>query len=327
MIEKHFLTFITLLSVIFLVLICIISFGNYVSESGKTYPADATNTAVSGLDDSQSIASGSLPTNENPSMTQDTGFSNTIPNSELEEKAKSGWELIWNDEFNSELINDKYWTLETGENIWGNNELQYYTDRTDNCYTEDGKLIIRGLQEKYRNSDYTSARIITKNKIDFLYGKIEVKAKLPEGNGLLPAIWLLPCEDIYNDRLKNGEFDLVEMLGNDPEEIYGVAHYYINKQTKSYKRYGDGTDYSEDFHIYSIEWDSQKIEWLVDDKVYLTFNFNNTFDENYKPFNQYFYLIINLAIGGDWPGDDLSKTTFPSLLEIDYVRYYEKCTE
>jgi beta-glucanase (GH16 family) len=305
-----------------------LSSGNFVSESSKTYPADADNTIVSAPVDSHSVASKSPPTNEYPNTTPDSGFSNTIPDSELEEKAKSGWALIWNDEFNSDFINDKYWTLQTGENIWGNNELQYYTDRMDNCYIEDGKLIIRGLQEKYGNSDYTSARIVTKDKLSFLYGKIEIKAKFPEGKGLLPAIWFLPCNDIYDNRLQNGEFELAEMLGNDPEEIYGVAHYSFNHKTRSYKKYSDDTtDYSEDFHIYSVEWDSQKIEWLIDDKVYFTFNFNNTFDENYKPFNQYFYLIINLAIGGDWPGDDLRKTTFPSLLEIDYVRYYEKRTD
>jgi beta-glucanase (GH16 family) len=326
MIGKHILTIIAFLFIIFLVLIYIFSSGdNSITGSNNTFSSDADNTAVSIPVDSHSVVSGSLPTNENPTMTPDAGFSNMVPEAELEEKARSGWELIWNDEFNGSIINEEYWTLQTGEDIWGNNELQYYTDRTDNCYIKNGNLIIRGLREKYGNSDYTSARIVTKDKLSFLYGKIEIKAKLPEGVGLLSAFWFLPCQEIYNYRLKNGEFEMVEMLGNDPESIFAVAHYSFNKKTKSYEEYSDGTDYSRDFHVYSIEWDPQKIKWLVDDKVYFTFDFDSTFDENYDPFNKPFYLIINLAIGGDWPGDDLSKTVFPSLLEIDYVRYYEKC--
>lgn len=266
-------------------------------ELSKTYPKNRNNEAVNN--------------------------SNNISDSELKEKTKLGWNLIWNDEFNNDIINDKYWTLQNGVGIWGNNELQYYTNRIENCYITDGKLIIRGLKENYENYHYTSGRIVTKGKFDFLYGKIEIKAKFPEGNGLLPAIWLLPCEDNYDSRIKNGEIDLAEMLGNNPKFIYGVAHYYSKKATRSYEKYSSGTtDFSKEFHIYSIEWDSQQIKWMIDDKVYFTFNLKNTFNEKYDPFNKKFYLIINLAIGGDWPGNDLSQTTFPSLFEIDYVRYY-----
>lgn len=249
---------------------------------------------------------------------------NIIPSSELKAKLESGWNLVWNDEFNREVINNNFWILQNGGGIWGNNELQYYTDRSDNCYIEDGKLIIRALKENYQNHQYTSARLTTKEKIDFLYGKIEIKAKLPAGKGLFPAFWLLPCEDSYGDRKKNGEIDLVEMLGNDPRFIYGVAHYSLNNKYRSYKKYSNKKDFSKELHIYSIEWSEKNLVWLIDDIVYFSFDFKKIFTNNYIPFNKKFYLIINLAVGGNWPGFDLTNTTFPSKIEIDYVRYYKK---
>lgn len=319
---KRIIILIAILFIVLLALTYIISSDNNLIlkfsrvniKNDNNKAANTPNSSQEYVDESNSIDSKSPPPEDNL---------NKIPDSELAEKTKSGWELTWNDEFNTKKINENYWTLQTGEDIWGNNELQYYTNRSDNCIIKDGMLIIKGLKEKYGNSNYTSARIATKNKVNFLYGKLEIKAKFPKGNGLFPAIWLLPCEDSYNDRRKNGEIDLAEMLGNNPKVIYGVAHYSFNNKKKSYKKYSDGiTDYSEGFHVYSIEWDSQKIDWLIDDKVYFTFNFNNSFDETYDPFNKRFYLIINLAIGGDWPGYDLSKTDFPSMVEIDYIRYY-----
>lgn len=253
-------------------------------------------------------------------------LSNIVPSSELDQKLQSGWHLVWNDEFgNHDAIDNRNWSLQTGGGyIWGNNELQYYTDRPENCCIENGKLIIKGKKEDYQNYQYTSARITTKEKIEFLYGKLEIKAKLPKGKGLFPAIWLLPCEDNYGNRKKNGELDIVEMLGNDPSFIYGVAHYSLKEQNRTYKKYSHGsTDFSEDYHVYSIEWSPQDIKWLVDDEVYLLLNLNETFSNTYNPFNKKFYLIMNLSIGGDWPGYDFDNTVFPALFEIEYVRYYE----
>ncbi|HBM79886.1 MAG TPA: glycoside hydrolase [Clostridiaceae bacterium] len=316
--KKYIYVQITLLFVIFLSPLCIISskkdlwnHNNY--KSNNAYSGNKKNESIYPSNDLQDSIS-KEPANS----------SNNISDSELNEKAKSGWNLAWNDEFNSNAVDDKYWTLQNGGDLWGNNELQYYTDREENCYIKDGKLIIRGLKEDYRNHQYTSARIVTKEKLEFLYGKIEVKAKFPEGNGLFPAIWLLPCENNYGDGKKNGEIDLVEILGNDPEVIYGVAHYSLKNQNRSYKRYSDGiTNFSMGFHVYSIEWSPQEIKWMVDDKAYFSLNLMRTFDKTYNPFNKKMYLIMNLAIGGNWPGNNLGKTTFPSYVEIDYVRYYK----
>lgn len=251
--------------------------------------------------------------------------SNSIPISELTRKSENGWRLVWNDEFNRELINNRFWTLQNGGGIWGNNELQCYTDRSDNCYIENGKLMIRAIKESYKDHQYTSARIITRDKVDFLYGKIEIKAKLPSGKGLFPAFWLLPSNDNYGSRNKNGEIDIVELLGNDTRFIYGVAHYSLNDEFRSYKKYNDNNkDFSKDFHVYSIEWSQDRIIWLIDDREYFTFDLEKKFNDEYNPFNKKFYLIMNLAVGGNWPGFDFTNTTFPAHVEIDYVRYYKR---
>lgn len=235
------------------------------------------------------------------------------------------WRLVWCDEFDGNEINNKYWTLQNGGGIWGNNELQYYTDRPENCFVKDGRLVIRAIKEAYQKNQYTSARIITKEKVDFLYGKIDIKAKLPTGVGLLPAFWLLPCEDTYSDRKKNGEIDIMEMLGNNPKIVYAVAHYSLADKNKTWGKYDNADiDFSKDFHIYSLEWSQQELKWLVDNKLYYSMDLERTFDTDYNPFTKRFYLIMNFAVGGDWPGTPLNKTVFPSDMEIEYVRYYKK---
>lgn len=235
-----------------------------------------------------------------------------------------GWKLIWHDEFNGNTINEQYWTLQKGGEIWGNNELQNYTDRPKNAFVSDGNLIIRGLKENYDGYHYTSARIVTKEKVDFQYGRIDIKAKFPSGKGLFPALWLLPTKDNYNSYQKNGEIDIVEILGNDPHMIYGVAHFSKGDEHRAYSKFRNGTDFSKDFHVYSIEWDVDSIKWSVDNLVYYTFDLDGTFDEKYNPFDKNFYLIMNLALGGDWPGSDFSGTVFPAEMKVDYVRYYTR---
>lgn len=241
-------------------------------------------------------------------------------------KSPRGWELMWSEDFDSLEIDSRFWTLQTGENYWGNAELQYYTNRPENCFVRDGRLIIRGLKEDYQNSHYTSARITTKGKLDFLYGRIDIKAKLPKGRGLLPAFWLLPSTDMYNDRRRNGEIDIMEMLGHEPMVIYGVAHYVTgDTSTRSYGTYFDQhTDFSQGFHVFSLEWHPERLTWLIDNQPYYSLNLKRTFNDNYKPFTTDFYLIMNLAIGGNWPGNPTDMSIFPAEMEIDYIKYFKK---
>lgn len=244
--------------------------------------------------------------------------------SENATKAQSRWKLVWADEFEGETIRQENWTLQVGGDLWGNNELQYYTDQAENCYVQNGRLVILGLKQSYRNKDYTSARITTKGKVNFLYGKIEIKAKLPQGQGLFPAFWLLPTENNYGTRRKNGEIDIMEMLGHKPQVIYGVAHYSLKNKAKSFgKYYGRQKDFINNYHIYSLEWTPQELKWSVDNQTYYSLDLNKTFTSTYQPYHKPFYLIMNLAIGGNWPGAPSPDTVFPAPVEIDYVRYYQ----
>lgn len=234
------------------------------------------------------------------------------------------WQMSWSEEFNDNVIDPKYWSLQEGAGIWGNKELQCYTPRPDNCYVSDGKLIIQALREDFQASKYTSARITTKDKMDFLYGKIEIRAKLPAGKGIFPAFWLLPREDNYHNRHKNGELDIMEMLGHEPNIIYGVAHFDKKKAFKTSKTFDRrDIDFSQDFHRFALEWSPHKLKWLVDDNLYYSLDLDKHFDENYSPFKHRFFLIMNLAIGGSWPGSPSQETRFPAVMEIDYLRYYK----
>lgn len=237
---------------------------------------------------------------------------------------KDDREGYWSDEFDGREINDHFWTIQQGGGIWGNNEMQYYTANPKNCRLENGKLIIAGQKEDYNGMHYTSARISTKEKVDFHFGSIEIKAKLPKGKGLLPAIWLMPTENIYSPRRKNGEIDIVEMLSEDPKVIYGVAHFLTEKKSKESIKYYYGEDLSKDFHVYALEWNSRQLKWLIDNQVYYTLDLEKTFEGDFNPFTKRFYLIINLAIGGNWPGYIIDDQAFPAEMEIDYVRYREK---
>lgn len=236
-------------------------------------------------------------------------------------------ELVWSEEFNYEGLPDSdKWSYNVGGHGWGNNELQYYTKkRSDNARVEDGKLIITAKKETFKKKQYTSARLITKNKGDWKYGKIEVRAKLPDGFGTWPAIWMLPTLDRGLDWPKDGEIDIMEHVGYNLGTVYGTIH------TKKYNHM-IGTqksdsiyiaDLHENFHVYSINWDDKQITWSVDNEEYLTL-FKENEDELGWPFDKEFHLILNLAVGGNWGGKmGVDEDIWPKQLEVDYVRVYQ----
>lgn len=243
-----------------------------------------------------------------------------------------GWELIWQDEFDSKYINSNHWEFEV--NAWGggNNELQYYTNRPQNAFIRDGKLVIRALKETYTGPEgtreYTSARLRTKNKGDWKYVRVDVKAKLPYGQGLWPAIWMLPTDQVYGGWPASGEIDIMELLGHEPNKIYGTIHYlgmsgFREKQGGFYVL--PGGDFSSGFHVFTIVWDSLGIKWYVDNKKYFEVTgWNSPVGPFPAPFDQRFHLILNVAVGGDWPGSPDETTVFPQEMEVDYVRVYRK---
>jgi beta-glucanase (GH16 family) len=237
--------------------------------------------------------------------------------------------LVWQDEFNyTGLPDPEKWSYDVGGSGWGNNELQYYTDsREENARVENGNLIIEARREDYGGKKYTSARLVTKNKGDWAYGRIEVKARLPEGVGTWPAVWMLPTEWIYGSGNwpDVGEIDIMEHVGYDEGVIHGTIHTHDFNHMDGTQKGGTISlrNPTGAFHVYAIEWTEDKIEWFVDDQKYFTFE-NNGNGWSAWPFDHPFHLILNIAIGGDWGGvEGVDNSIFPQKLEIDYVRVYK----
>jgi beta-glucanase (GH16 family) len=241
-----------------------------------------------------------------------------------------GWTFettpVWADEFNyTGLPDSTKWGYDMGGSGWGNNELEYYTNSIDNAGVANGLLTITAKKETKEGRNYTSARLVTTNKGDFLYGRIEVKAKLPAGKGTWPAIWMLPTDWAYGDWPKSGEVDIMEHVGYDQDVIHISAHteaYYfkINTQKTSTRKIVNATT---DFHVYRMDWTPYALRGYIDDQ--LIFQFANE-GKGYTvwPFDKRFHLLLNLAVGGDWGGaNGVDDTIFPTAMQVDYVRVYK----
>jgi len=244
-----------------------------------------------------------------------------------------GWRLVWNDEFKGPSIDSGKWEFEVNGRGGGNNELQYYTDRIENAFIENGALVLQALKEQYTGTDgtrsYTSARIKTKNKGDWKYGRFDIRARLPFGQGVWPAIWMMPTDAVYGSWPASGEIDIMEELGHEPNKVYQTLHFGgvgAHSQTGgSYVLQSD--DFSRDFHLFTLEWDSTAIRWFVDNNIVQIKKVDSwytTADQRPAPFDQRFYLILNLAVGGNWPKSPDAGTTFPQRLTVDYVRVFQK---
>jgi beta-glucanase (GH16 family) len=241
----------------------------------------------------------------------------------------AGYSLKWSDEFNGTALDQHSWSYETGDGCpnlcnWGNNELQYYTNSMDNLFFQDGKMIIEAKQQAVGGKNYTSARIKTQDKKPIKYGRIDIRAKLPVGKGIWPAFWMLPENSVYGGWPKSGEIDITELLGQEPNKVYGTLHYGPgpgSTQISRNKVLSNGT-FNDEFHVFSINWKQDKIEWLIDGNIFSTAD-KSAFGSNNYPFNEDFYLLINLAVGGNWPGNPDATTYFPQWLIVDYVRVYQ----
>lgn len=240
---------------------------------------------------------------------------------------KNGWRLVWSDEFNYKGLPDtSKWNYDVGsDHGWGNNELEYYTyRRKENARVENGKLIIEARKEKADSFNYTSARLLTRGKASWQYGKIEVKAKIPKGVGSWPAIWTLA--DGMKRWPDDGEIDIMEHVGFHQGYIHGSIHckkyYHVIGTQKTDTVYVP--DCSSAFHVYSLEWDKEIIKVAVDGKVYFSFS-NEHKGYEYWPFDNKMFLILNIAVGGNWGGQKgVDDKAFPMKMEIDYVRVYQK---
>lgn len=252
------------------------------------------------------------------------------------QKVVTKTKLVLSEDFDTNgTLNPNLWSYDigTGNNGWGNNELQYYTDRTQNIVVEDGMLKITALKESYLGSSYTSAKILTKGKFNQKYGRIEARIKLPWGKGLWPAFWMLGSNIQTTDENPDnpttvfwpqcGEIDIMEYLGSNPTTVLGTVHgpSYSGGSaiTKSYSLTNNRFD--NDFHVFGIEWDENYINYYVDDVLYNQITPDDVPGE--WVFNQSFYIILNMAVGGNLPGSPNSETSFPQTMLVDYVRVYE----
>ena len=246
--------------------------------------------------------------------------------SETTETQKT-YELIWSDEFDGpdgSAVNSDKWVTEIGNNRgWGNNELQYYTDSLDNCRVEDGNLIITAIQEE-DGFQYTSARIKTKGKFEFQFGKVEMRAKLPQGMGIWPAFWMLGSDIDVNPWPQCGEVDIMEHVGRLPDVIHGTMHgpeYHGNMGIG--KSVTSESSIYENYHTYAVEWENDTIRWYFDDVQYHQVIRDKLPTTYTWVFNQDFFLLVNLAVGGNWPGKPDDTTVFPQTYTIDYIRVYQ----
>ena len=261
------------------------------------------------------------PSSQNPiqSNTSSTnggicvGDSISLHKPEFENLNQNGWDLIWHDEFENNCLDSGKWNIEN----WAaekNNELQYYSP--NNIKVEGGLLKLISKNEKFKGRDYTSGAVHSQGKFSFLYGKVEMRAKLPSGQGIFPAFWMMP--DKENTWLP--EIDIMEMVGHLPNEVWMVSHWLdTNGTLKSDYNTFIGDDFSKDFHTFSIEWTPESITWLIDGI--------ERFQSSKSIPSEPMYVYLNTAIGGNWPGSPDNSTVFPVIYEIDYVRVFQRKDE
>jgi beta-glucanase (GH16 family) len=243
----------------------------------------------------------------------------------LSVSAYAEYRLVWSDEFDGTALDLSKWTYDVGDN-WANNELQAYTSRPENSYIKDGNLVIVACKESYHEREYTSARIHTAGKGDFLYGKVEARMKLPKGQGMWPAFWMMPTDSEYGRWAASGEIDIMEST-NDAGHIGGTIHYggAPPDNTFSGGRYTqDGVSFADDFHIYTLEWQPYQMRWYIDGKLYSEKTEWHTKGYPFPaPFDKKFHIILNLAVGGNMPGPPDETTIWPQKVYVDWVRVYQ----
>lgn len=245
-----------------------------------------------------------------------------------------GWELVWSDEFDGDTLNSANWTFDIGGGGWGNGEAQYYTNRPENVRVENGLLVIEARQEKFEGSYYTSARILTQGLQAFQYGRIEARIKVPEGVGTWPAFWMLgdnfgrdTADPAASTWPNVGEIDIMEYVGREPDLVVGTVH------GPGYAGAGGLTKWNrqeypiaDDFHTFAVEWDVDGIRWFYDGEPYYDLSRDVVGDREWV-FDQPFFIILNLALGGTLGGTIALDTEFPQNLYVDYVRVYQPISD
>lgn len=236
-----------------------------------------------------------------------------------------GMNLVWADEFDGSTINSTNWTYDLGASGWGNNEWQNYTSSSNNSSVSDGFLTITARQEP--GGGYTSARMKSQGLQTFQYGRIDFRAKMPEGQGIWPALWMLG-ENINSVSWPAcGEIDVMELIGHQPSTTHGTAHWGSNFSVHQYQgsssTLSGGEKFSDSFHLFSVLWQENNISWYLDDQLFYSINSSQMNGQPY-PFNAQFFFIMNIAVGGNWPGYPDASTQFPQTMVVDYVRVFQQ---
>ena len=247
----------------------------------------------------------------------------------------SDWTLVWSDEFNAphhSPVDSSKWVSETGGGGWGNNELEYYTARPQNAYQQDGHLVIKVLEENYSGSDdvtrnYTSARLKTQGKFAQAYGRFEARIKIPRGQGIWPAFWMLGDDIDKAGWPTCGEIDIMENIGKEPTLVHGTIHgpgYSGAKGIGAPDSLPTGQRFADDFHVFAVEWEPKSIRFYVDDHLYETRTPADLPPGTKWVYDHPFFLLLNVAVGGDWPGNPDASSSFPQTMLVDYVRVYRR---
>ncbi|EYF07084.1 RICIN domain-containing protein [Chondromyces apiculatus] len=248
-----------------------------------------------------------------------------------------GWNLVFSDEFNGAngaAIDGSRWSAEIGGNGWGNAELQYYTNSTSNARQENGSLVITATPQGanqlgcwYGTCQYTSARLVSRGKFETTYGRVEARIKVPRGQGLWPAFWMLGNDIGSVGWPSCGEIDIMENVGKDPARLHGTLHgpgYSGGNPLTGSTTLPNGAPLADDYHVYGVEWEPSEIRWYLDGALYLRKTPADAPPGTSWVFNHNFFMILNVAVGGNWPGSPDGSTSFPQQMLVDYVRVYHR---
>ncbi len=320
--------------------------GNYTAKSGTItidagkstaeitvdIAADANNTRQDNLNFTLQLSNPKNVTIATPTATGtivcENGLNFTTDNAGYSTPLTyPGYSLAWSDEFSGNALDGNFWNYEIGNGSggWGNNELEYYTNSTKNVFVSNGNLIIEARKEPISGFNYSSARLTTQNKKTFTYGRVDIRAKLPKGKGIWPALWMLGTNISTQGWPACGEIDIMELLGHEPSKVYANLHYGTSPAAHGSKgnsmELSTGSFYDQ-FHVFSMIWKEDQIDILVDDKYLLSVSKANITDYPY-PFNAPFFFIFNVAVGGNWPGSPDETTVFPQRMIVDYIRVFQ----
>jgi beta-glucanase (GH16 family) len=243
---------------------------------------------------------------------------------QMSAQERSGWRLVWHDEFDTAIGPDWVFDVGTGGNGWGNNELEFYTARSENARVENGVLIIEARKEPYQSREYTSARLKTEGRRTFKYGRIEARIQIPRGQGIWPAFWALGEDQKAVGWPRCGEIDVMENIGREPSIVHATIHGpgYSGGQGVGGPFDLPSGGFADSFHVFAVEWDASGLRFSMDDTVYKSITPKDV--PGTWVYDHPFFLLLNLAVGGNWPGNPNADTVFPAQMKVDYVRAYER---